>query len=101
RFGQATAVNVGQRRQHRRDLLMRSLVEPGEGLPSLGGEAELVLTAVARQGLSRDQPLLVEILDDAAEIAGVEPELDPDLLRGEVLAMRELVEHARLAQREH
>ena len=47
-----------------------------EGLASLGGEAEAILPPVGGQRLSGDQPLFVEILHDAAEIAGIEAELD-------------------------
>ncbi|MHC2777429.1 hypothetical protein ACVIM7_006920 [Bradyrhizobium liaoningense] len=57
------------------------------------------MPAVRGQGLSRDQPLLVEALDDAAEIAGIETELVSDLFCGKVVAMGELV--ADFTDREH
>src|SRR6185437_40154 len=86
--------------QHCGDLVVRALVELGERLPALGGEAEADLSPVGGKRLSTDQPLLVETLDDAAEIAGVEAELDADFLCREVVAMGQFVKHPRLAQRE-
>ena len=97
---QAFAVAVRQRGEHGGDLVVRTAIELREGLTSLGGQAELVLPPVRGQRLAGDQPAVVEILDDPAEIAGIETELDPDLLRRQVFAGGELVQHPRLAQRE-
>src|SRR5208337_821077 len=46
------------------------------------------------------QPIAGEALQDAAEIAGIEAELPTDIAGGQVLPICQLVEHARLAQRE-
>ncbi len=86
--------------QHCGDLILRAQVQLGKGLAALGGEAELVLPAIRGQGPAGDQALFVEALHDAAEIAGVEAELVADLLCGKVVPLRELVEHAGLAERE-
>src|SRR5438105_736816 len=83
-------------RQHRADLALRTLVQPGEGLAALGGEAEANLPPVRGKGLSADQAFLVEILHDAAEIAGIEAKLDADLLCCEAVAMGQLVQDPRL-----
>ena len=47
-----------------------------------------------------EQPLLAEAAQDAAQIPVVEIEVGGELARGHVLAMRQLVEHARLGERE-
>src|SRR4029077_7407024 len=98
--GQPGAIARRQRGQHGADLVVRTAVELCKSLPSLVGQAELELPPVGGERLAGDQPVFVEFLDDAAEIAGVEAELSPDLLGGQLLPVRELVEHPRLAQRE-
>src|SRR3954471_10137802 len=89
-----------ERIQHRRDLGLRAAIELGKGLAALGGEAELLLAAVGGQGRAADQALFAKTLDDAAEITGVEPERDADLLGRDGVALRKLVEHPRLGQGE-
>ncbi len=91
---------IRQRPQHRGDVVLGRAFEPGERLAALRGQAQLNLPAVAGSGLRAIRPLLVEVLHDAAEIAGVEPERDADLLGRLLATMGQLVEHARLAQRE-
>src|ERR1700761_2730861 len=79
---------------------MRTFIELCEGLTSLGGQVELMLPPVRRQRLAGDQAVVVEFLDDAAEIAGVEIEFDSDLLGCRAIPMCEFVQHPRFAQRE-
>ena len=100
RRDQPVAVAVPQRRQHGADIVLHAAFELGEGLASLGGQREPVLPAVRRQRLAGDQAVFVEFLDDAAEVAGIEAEFDPDLLGGQLFPVRQFVQHPRLAQRE-
>ncbi len=100
RADQAPAGAARQRGQHRADLVVRTAIEFCEGLAPLGRQSELVLPAVRRQRLAGDQPVVVEILHDPAEIAGIEAEFGADLLGGRVVPVREFVQHPRLAQRE-
>ena len=58
------------------------------------------LPAVGRLRLSRDQSVVVEILHDPAEIAGIETQLGADLLGREILTVGEFVQHPGFAQRE-
>src|SRR5262249_36116689 len=100
RPSQACAVFQRERSKHRCDLVMRIAVESHEGLPSLGGQRAALLPAVRGEGVAADQSALLEALDDPAEIAEIEPEIGSDLLGREIVTMRKLVEHPRLAQRE-
>src|SRR5207302_11364706 len=47
-----------------------------------------------------NQPALREAAQDAAQIAGVEPQLTAELGRGGRVAVRQLVEHPHLGERE-
>jgi hypothetical protein len=47
-----------------------------------------------------NQSLVVEILNDPAEVARIKAKLDPDLLGGRIFAGGDLVQHPRFAQRE-
>src|SRR5581483_6830044 len=66
---------------------MRTTIEFRESLASLGGQAELMLPPVRRQRF-------------AAEVAVIEVELGPDFFGGRAVAVRQFIQHARLAQRE-
>jgi len=58
------------------------------------------LPPIRGQRLAGDQVVLIEILDNPAEVARIETKFDPDLFRGQVFAGGEFVQHPRLAQRE-
>jgi hypothetical protein len=58
------------------------------------------LPAIRRQRFAGDQPGLIEILHDSAEIAGIETQFGADLLCREIFAVGEFVQHPGLAQRE-
>ena len=79
---------------------MVRVFERGERLAALGGHRQKALPCVVRRGLLADQPELVEAPQDAAEIAGVEIEVARDVGRGGAAALPDLVEHARLGERE-
>ena len=85
--------------QHRADVVLRTAFEFGESLAPLGRQAEPVLPSIRFQRLAGDQSVFVKVLDDPAEVAGVEAEFDADLLGGRVFPMGEFVKHPRLAQR--
>jgi len=63
---------------------LRPAVELGECLSALCGQTEPVLPPVRRQRLAGDQPVVVEILDDPAEVARIKTKSDPDLLGGRI-----------------
>jgi len=50
---------------------VRPAIELREGLSAFRGQAEPVLPPVRRQRLAGDQPAVVEILDDPAEVAWI------------------------------
>jgi hypothetical protein len=79
---------------------VRAAIEFRERLTALRGQAELILPPILRHGLAGEQPVLVELLDDAAEVAGIQAQFQSDALRGRALAMGKFVQHPRLAQRE-
>src|SRR5262249_50333158 len=75
---EAAAVIARERSKHCRDGLLRTSLQSGEGLTSFRGQRKPVLPAVGGERLALDQPALVEILHDPAEIAGIEPEFRAD-----------------------
>src|SRR5262245_2421880 len=82
------------------DLLMGPPLERGERGLAPRGEAKVALAAVGLRPCPADQAALLEALEDAAQIARVEAELAAQpRCRGPVL-VRQLIEHAHLAQRE-
>jgi hypothetical protein len=86
--------------QHRGDLVLRAAIEPAERLPSRGGQAQTILATVLGRGLADDQALVLEILDDAAEIARIQPQFGSDRLRCRIVAVRKLIQYPRLRERE-
>ena len=94
-------VGLGEPRQHRRDLVAGAGVERRRTRRGPSAVSAIRLwRASCRRRLAHDQPGVREAAQDAAEIAGVEPELLAELGRRDRVALRELVEHARLGQRE-
>ena len=92
------AVALGEPRQHRRDLVAGAGVDRGEGGAALERERDQALAGVVRRRLAHDQAGVREAAQDAAEIAGVEPELLAELRRRDPVPLRELVDDARLSQ---
>jgi hypothetical protein len=64
------------------------------------GVSAIRLWRASRRRLADDQPGFREAAQDAAEIAGVEPELLAELGRRRSVPLRDLVDDARLGQRE-
>src|SRR5579872_5325110 len=79
---------------------MRTTIEFRESLASLGGQAELMLPPVRRQRFAADQAVIVKLLHDAAEVTRIEVEFGPDFFGGRAVAVRQFIQHPRLAQRE-
>src|SRR4029078_10409954 len=63
-------------------------------------DAEMAAPRVVARSFLADQPLLLETPQDAAEVTRVETKLFDQVARCRLFAMRQLVQHARLAQRE-
>ena len=82
------------------NLLARSCIERGEGGMARLGQGQPDLAPVGRGWLARKQAVALEALEDAAEIAEIEPQFPPKFRGREVVALGEFVEHARLGQRE-
>jgi len=93
-------VGVGQLAQHRADVRVRPRLERGEGGPPPLGQRQMALAPVGFRRRSLDQVAPLEAAQDAAQVARVQAELAAELRRGGLLAVRKLVEHPHLAQRE-
>src|SRR3546814_1067769 len=87
------------RRQHGAHLGARAGVDPGEGREPVLGERDVGGASVARRAPPRQQALLLEALEYAAQIAAVEAELAGQFLGAGGLVVGQLVEHPRLGQR--
>ena len=79
---------------------MRAAIQSGERLAALRGQAELILPAIRKDRFAGDQAVLIEFLDDAAEVAGIKTQFGADLLCRRVFSVRKFVENPCLAQRE-
>jgi multidrug efflux pump subunit AcrA (membrane-fusion protein) len=71
-----------------------------EPLTSALGDRQQALAAVAVRGRLDDQLARLEAAQDAAEIARVHSQILGELAGGRLVALRELVEHARLGEGE-
>ena len=89
-----------QRRQQRRHLGPRPLLQIVERAPALGGERDQALAAVAARGGPAHQAAALEALQHAAQVGGVEVEVAAEVGgRRRRIAVR-LVEHPHLRQRQ-
>ena len=84
--------------EHRADLRAGAGVQPGEGGRAARRKPQQGLAAVRVGGSLLDQPALTEGPEDAAQVAGVEPQLLAQVRRRGLLDVRELVERARCGQ---
>ncbi|MNS82625.1 hypothetical protein D3C72_1163730 [compost metagenome] len=64
------------------------------------GQAQHALAGVARVRLAREPAVGFEAAQDAAEVARVEAQVAPDLAGDGGFAVRQLVEHAHVGQRQ-
>lgn len=64
-----------------------------------GVEREMTLAPVFGRGLAADQAALFEIAQKAAEVAGVELKRPANIRCGDVIRLRDLIEHPHLAER--
>ena len=92
-------LGVGQSLEQRGHLVIRALVQRREDLAATVAQAQQTLPAVVFGPLAIDQTLASEVVQDAAEVAGVEVELAGELGGRDVDVLRQLVEHAHLRQR--
>ena len=81
-------------------LVLRTAIEGGEGAASFGGQLQQATPAVGARGLPADEATALEAGEDAAQIAGVEPERLAEFARRRPRPVCQFVEHARLGQRE-
>src|SRR2546430_4143085 len=65
----------GQAAEHRSHLVVRARVERREDLPSLRREGEVALPTVGRGAGLEDEPAPLEAAQDAAQVAGIEPQI--------------------------
>jgi hypothetical protein len=79
---------------------VRALVERRERLATFRRDRDQALAAVVRRARFLQQAVLAEAAQDAAEIAVVEVEVGGERARRHLLAVGELVEHARFRERE-
>jgi hypothetical protein len=91
---------LGKPGQKTADLLARPGVERGEGCATRRGQRQQRLAPVGRSGHAREQPVALEALQDAAEIAGIELQRAAKLGGGRVVALREFEQHAGFGKRE-
>jgi hypothetical protein len=100
RADQALLLARGQRAQHLRHVAARAGIELGEPLLPDLGQAEEVLPRIEVGGLPLHEPPLLEGLQDAAEIAGIEAKMLGEVRRRHGLAVRQLVDDPCFGQRE-
>ena len=86
--------------QHGDDLVLGAMVERSEGGAAQRGQGQQALAGVQRAGGALDQTALLEALEQAAEIAGIEAEVADERARGRIFPMGQLVEDAGLGQGE-
>src|SRR5262249_44622929 len=82
-----------------RDLVLGVAIELCKSLAALCSQRELILPPVGGERLAGDQAAVFKVLHDAAEVARIEAQLAADLLGGQVVPVRELIDHPCLAQR--
>ncbi len=82
------------------DRVRLQRVEFGEGRVPRGRQAHEPATRVGRRGLSVDQPVGDEAGHDAAQISGVQIEGGPQLRHGDLVAVRQFVQHPGLGEAE-
>jgi len=94
---------LGRRRQsaqHGADLVLGAMVEGREGGAAKGGQAQQALPGIQRAGGAPDQAALLEALQKAAEITGIEAEIAHQRARGGIFPMGQLIKDPGLGQGE-
>src|ERR1700719_2182602 len=90
----------GQPAEHRTDLPLSPRFERFEGLASACGHRQKALSAIVWRHVFADQPTFLKPVQDATEVTGIEAEIADDAARRRSLALLDLIQHARLSQRE-
>src|SRR4029077_16196224 len=88
-----------ERVQHGAGLLLRTLFHRSEQFAAARSQREMTLAPVFGRGLAADQAALFEIAQKAAEVAGVELKRPANIRCGDVIRLRDLIEHPHLAER--
>ena len=86
--------------QHGDDAFLRSTIERGEGIPTLGRQRNDGAARIVLSGGAADEALVLELLEHPAEVSGIEPELANEVAGGRLGPVGQLVKHARFGERE-
>ncbi len=100
RLDQTSLLARGQGAQHRADFVSRARVEGGEGRLATRGERQVALPPVVFRLRPLEEAALLKTAQDAAQVSCVQAEIAAQLGRRRPLAVRQLVEDARLAEGE-
>jgi hypothetical protein len=100
RLDQLGAAGVIEVRDQSGSLRAGSSLERREGLAALGRERQRAAAGVARVSLAPHQAARGEAAQDAAQVAAVQRQFARQIHCGHAVALRQLVEHAHLGQRE-
>src|SRR4029077_21144526 len=88
-----------ERVQHGARLLLRTLFHWCEQFAAARSEREMTLAPIFGRGLAADQAAFFEIAQKAAKVAGVELKRPANVRCGDVIRLRNLIEHPHLAER--
>src|SRR5438128_1214380 len=89
-----------QGREHLAHRAARAVVERAKGLAPFGRERQAGLASVVLGGLALHQALPAQALEEAAEVTKIEVEFRAERARSALAALPELIQYARLRQRE-
>jgi hypothetical protein len=100
RLQQGSLLAVGQGLEQRLDIGFAAPIERCKGALAGRGDREMEVARVVGRALAADELLVLELPQQAAEVAGVEVEIAREFGRRRPFAMSELPEQARFGQRE-
>lgn len=99
RLRQAGPVGGGHGGQERAHGLVGPLGEQARGLTPARGEGDLAAPGITRGRSALDQPVVLELVQDPAQVPGVQGEFGPQIHRVGTRGVCEFVEHPGLGQR--
>src|SRR3954470_16829065 len=100
RADEGASLRHAERCEHLAGDATRALIERGERLAALRRERQPYAPGVVPRALALHQALALQALQQAAEVAEVDVEFGAELAGRTFAALADLVEHARLGQRE-